>query len=130
MTHDLVCSILNNTEVGLSAISITDLSDGTFFAELKINSSKSGEKIVDSRPSDAIAVALRLDAPIFVADSVMNSAGLDEETEEEREYEKRSHSKGVSHKLLQEKLQKAIDEEEYEQAAVLRDKIMEMEKNI
>jgi len=130
MTHDLVCSILNNTEVGLSAISITDLSDGTFFAELKINSNKEGEKIIDSRPSDAIAVALRLDAPIFVADSVMNSAGLDEETEEEREFEKRSHSRGVSHKLLQEKLQKAIDEEEYEQAALLRDKIMEMEKNI
>ena len=48
----------------------------------------------------------------------------------EREKEKPFSPKGVSHKLLQEKLQKAIDEEEYEQAALLRDKIMEMEKNI
>ena len=60
----------------------------------------------------------------------MDSAGLDEETEEEREFEKRSNSRGVSHKLLQEKLQKAIDEEEYEKAALLRDKIMEMEKKV
>ena len=60
----------------------------------------------------------------------MDSAGLDEETEEEREVEKCSVSRGVSHKFLQEKLQKAIDEEEYEQAALLRDKIMEMEKKV
>ncbi len=128
MTHDLVCKILIETNVGLSAVSITDLSDGTFFAEMKINSNSTGEKIIDSRPSDAIAVALRLDAPIFVAVSVMDVAGLEEETEEDREFEESSYSRGLSQKMLQEKLQKAIDEEEYEQAAIIRDKIMEIEK--
>ncbi|MFQ6608141.1 MAG: bifunctional nuclease domain-containing protein [Fidelibacterota bacterium] len=128
MTHDLVCSILIETNAGLSAVSITDLSDGTFFAEMKINSKSTGERTVDSRPSDAIAVALRLDAPIFVAESVMDAAGLEEDVEEEQNFDSRSRPRGLTHKILQEKLQKAIDEEEYEQAAILRDKIMELEK--
>jgi len=66
MTHDLIKNILNDLGVRIGRIIITDLKDNTFYAAIGLVSGD-GEILVDSRPSDAIAVAIRCNAPIFVS---------------------------------------------------------------
>jgi len=66
MTHDLIKNILNDLGARIGRIIITDLKDNTFYAAIGI-ASGDGEMLVDSRPSDAIAVAIRCNAPIFVS---------------------------------------------------------------
>ncbi len=66
MTHDLIKNILNDLGTRIGRIIITDLKDNTFYAAIGLVSGD-GEILVDSRPSDAIAVAIRCNAPIFVS---------------------------------------------------------------
>ena len=66
MTHDLIKNILNDLATRIGRIIITDLKDNTFYAAIGLVSGD-GEILVDSRPSDAIAVAIRCNAPIFVS---------------------------------------------------------------
>jgi len=73
MTHDLMRAMLTHLTVSVSRIVVTDLQNGTYFAEIHLKT-KSAEVIVDSRPSDAIALALRTEAPIFVEDKVAAAA--------------------------------------------------------
>ena len=73
MTHDLIKNILNELKVKVEKIEVTDLADNTFYANIHFDFG--GRKIVmDSRPSDAIAVALRTDAPIYVEKKVMEKS--------------------------------------------------------
>jgi uncharacterized protein len=73
MTHDLIKNILEAIEARLLKIVVTDLRENTFFAELHLQVGE-GEYTVDSRPSDAIALALRVAAPIFVNEEVVRKA--------------------------------------------------------
>jgi bifunctional DNase/RNase len=75
MTHDLTRNLIQNLNGALERVVISELRDETFFAVLWL---RQGEEIVmvDSRPSDAIALALRFDCPIYVAEKVMESARL------------------------------------------------------
>ena len=73
MTHDLMKQILDTFQVSLKRVVINDLKENTFFANLYLNV-EGKELIVDSRPSDAIALAVRVKAPIFVAESVIEAA--------------------------------------------------------
>lgn len=74
MTHDLAASLLTGLGGLLRRVQITRVVQGTFHAELQIN--RHGSNIVvDARPSDAIAIALRLGAPIFVAESLLDDDG-------------------------------------------------------
>ena len=73
MTHDLIKNILEETEATVLRIVINDLKDNTFYAEIYL-SLNGNEVAIDSRPSDAIALALRVDAPIFVAKKVLDEA--------------------------------------------------------
>jgi bifunctional DNase/RNase len=87
MTHDLLKNILTEIEAEVQRIVVSDLRDNTFYAMIYLD--RDGETIaIDARPSDAIALALRTRAPIFVEDSVVESAkGLDlskESTDSER----------------------------------------------
>ncbi len=81
MTHDLVQSIISSLGATVGRVIVSDLSNDTFYAKIIIQSNGSQIEI-DSRPSDAIALAVRTDAPIFAADSVVEKAGveMDEET--------------------------------------------------
>jgi len=79
MTHDLMCNIINSLEGKLVQVDICDLRDSTFYAELVVDRN-SGELRIDARPSDAIAIAIRLNAPIFVADHVLDEASQNRET--------------------------------------------------
>jgi hypothetical protein len=73
LTHDLIKNILETIEARLLKIVVTDLRENTFFAELHLQIGE-GEFTVDSRPSDAIALALRAAAPIFVNEEVVRKA--------------------------------------------------------
>ena len=70
MTHDLIKGLLNQLEIEVTKIVVTELRDNTFYAIIFL---QAGDKVitVDARPSDAIALALRADAPIFVTDEVL-----------------------------------------------------------
>ncbi|MCS6952830.1 MAG: bifunctional nuclease family protein [Bryobacterales bacterium] len=73
MTHDLIKTMLTGLGAGIRKVVVNDLKDDTFYAVIWLE--KDGELIsVDSRPSDALAIALRLDCPIYVEDSVLNSS--------------------------------------------------------
>ena len=73
MTHDLIKNILEETEATVLRIVVNDLKDNTFYAEIYL-SLNGNEVAIDSRPSDAIALALRVDAPIYVAKKVLEEA--------------------------------------------------------
>jgi len=125
LTHDLICDLIKGIDATLSAVRINHLDDGVFFAQMELNSQKLGERIIDARPSDAIAVALRMNAPILVAKEIINEAGVGQDTlVSEKKLVKKPK---LSLKALKVKLRDAIDEEEYEVAARLRDKISELE---
>jgi bifunctional DNase/RNase len=75
MTHDLIKSLLSGLHTGIRKVVVSELKDDTFYALIWLD--REGELIsVDSRPSDALALALRLDCPIFVDDSVLKSSKL------------------------------------------------------
>jgi hypothetical protein len=75
LTHDLTVNIVNELGASLERITVTELRDSTFFATLHVEID--GRTVeVDSRPSDAIAIAVRTDAPIFAADAVIEEAAV------------------------------------------------------
>ncbi|MFN2286344.1 MAG: bifunctional nuclease family protein [Anaerolineae bacterium] len=74
-THDLLVSLLDTLDANLLYIHINALADNTFFARLVLEVNAQTVE-VDSRPSDAIAIAVRLEAPIYVAEEVMEEAGV------------------------------------------------------
>jgi hypothetical protein len=84
MTHDLIKNILEHLGATVQQVTINDLRDNTFYAVIEI--SVNGNPImVDSRPSDAIAIALRVNAPIFVVEDVMNKAKSIDVSDEKEE---------------------------------------------
>lgn len=87
MTHDLLKDILTSTDVSVDRILINDLVDSTFYATIRMG--KEGRAIeVSSRPSDAIALAVRINAPIYADESVLEQAGIELKDEEETEVER------------------------------------------
>jgi uncharacterized protein len=74
LTHDLMVTLVETAHARVERVEVTELREGTFFAELAV-SGPSGERRVDSRPSDAIALAVRVDAPLYVASAVLDEAG-------------------------------------------------------
>lgn len=82
LTHDLMKNVLGELGAQLANVVITELREHTFYAELHLVTG-GGERVVSSRPSDAVALALRTSSPIFVAEAVLDEAGQVPETEEE-----------------------------------------------
>lgn len=73
MTHDLIRTVLTGLEAGVRKVVVSELKDDTFYAVIWLE--KNGQLIsIDSRPSDALALALRMDCPIYVEDAVLNSS--------------------------------------------------------
>jgi len=77
MSHDLMKSLLDTYKVHLQEIRIHDLVEGTFHAEILLEDGSGGIKLVDARPSDAIALSLRTDSPIFVAKKIIDEAAIE-----------------------------------------------------
>ncbi|HEY51310.1 MAG TPA: bifunctional nuclease family protein [Dehalococcoidia bacterium] len=81
LTHDLLSSVIDSLGAAIDSIIVSDLKSDTFYAKIILN--VDGEQMeIDSRPSDALALAVRTDAPIFAEEAVLDKAGilLDEET--------------------------------------------------
>jgi uncharacterized protein len=73
MTHDLLKNVLGELDAHVTRVVINDLRESTFFAQIRVNTA--GKTLeIDARPSDAIALALRVEAPIFVAQTVLDQA--------------------------------------------------------
>ena len=85
MTHDLLTNVLGELEAKIERISVTDLKENTFYAVITLARDGGGEIEIDSRPSDAIALAVRADAPIFAADAVIDEASIEFEGDEVEE---------------------------------------------
>ena len=86
MTHDLVTDILGQLDAQVTRITVTELRENTFYAQVTVQ--MDGTEIdVDSRPSDAIALAIRAEAPIYAADSVIEESAIEFEGEEVNEEE-------------------------------------------
>ena len=126
MTHDLFKSFLKKVNFVVNEILITDLKDGVFFSKIIISDSKQKFSI-DARPSDAIAIAIRYKASIFVSDKVLDDAGITfDETEVDKKVSDDSKIKTLkdfSVKELNKKLSESLAEENYEFAARVRDEI-------
>jgi bifunctional DNase/RNase len=86
LTHDLLLSVISNLGYRLERIEITKLEEGIFYALLHLHSDHNDQQI-DARPSDALALAISADAPIYVAQSVLDGAVVLSEEAEEKEKE-------------------------------------------
>ena len=84
MTHDLMKDMLTELGVGFERLDITALAEGTFYAELHLRR-PDGPLVISARPSDGIALAIRMGAPVFAAEAVIDEAGYTIDDEEERE---------------------------------------------
>ena len=131
LTHDLFKRFALHYDIELTEVVITRFLDGVFYSTLVC---KQGDDIslIDARPSDAIALAVRFHCPISAYENVVNEAGIEmeevkdiestdeEETEEETPVDTLDN---LNVEQLQKLLQMAIDEENYEKAAEIRDRI-------
>ncbi|WP_338218571.1 bifunctional nuclease family protein [Algoriphagus sp. oki45] len=136
MTHDLFKSFAESFHFQIDRILVSDMKEGVFYAKIICKSELTVVEI-DSRPSDAIAIAVRFNAPIFCAEKVMAEAAI-EFTEEDRKIAEKEEAKAPAQKVTTQKesslkdfsldklnqmLEKAINNEDYEKAARIRDEI-------
>ena len=139
LTHDLLKQVLDNLGAAVMEVVIDELRENTFYAKIILEVSALTNE-VDARPSDAIALAVRTQSPIYVAEKVMESAAFlpsEESGKEERisegnpgnKKEEVPKTKEAKIASLQNKLKEAIAAEEYEKAAKLRDDIQRLTNN-
>jgi len=137
MTHDLFKSFAHSFNFTVEEIVISDMKEGVFFA--KIVCTNGQERVeIDARPSDAIAIGLRFDADIYTFENILSEAGIvltDEADEEEEQEDKpvatsdappksfEDQLKDYGSEKLNQMLGEAIDEEDYEKAAKIRDEM-------
>ena len=147
LTHDLFITVLESLESSVNRVEITSLKEGTYYAKLILESSGS-EIVVDARPSDCLALAVRVKCPIYIDEAVVDEAGISVKMVEEKNRELKAEDTPVQPGEDQETpslpevssmppesemanlrklLDAAIEEENYEEAARLRDKIRELE---
>ncbi len=133
LTHDLLKQITDNLGAIVNEVIIDELRENTFFAKIIMEVSGLTQE-VDARPSDAIALAVRAEAPIYVAATVMDAAAFVPTEEDEIEEinpgisngsrkSKKPASKETKLAEMHDKLREAIEKEEYERAAIIRDDI-------
>jgi uncharacterized protein len=136
LTHDLLKHLIDNLGGNVTGVIVDELRENTFYAKIILEVSGLTNE-VDARPSDAIALAVRARAPIYVAESVMDSASFvpsdESETEtkvvENEDKDELPKSKEARLAALQDKLREAIETEEYERAAKIRDDIQKLTGN-
>jgi hypothetical protein len=140
LTHDLLITVMENLEASVNRVEITALREGTYYAKLILESSGS-EIAIDARPSDCLALAVRMKCPIYIDEAVVDEAGISVKMVEEKNREARQEESSEAPTIpempplaqeaemagLRKRLDAAIEEENYEEAARLRDRIRELE---
>ncbi len=138
LTHDLFKNILTILNCKVNKVIIDDYKDHSYYAKVFFESEDEHYQ-VDSRPSDAIALALKFEVPIYVESNIMDSYSIilkkekaDQESIEEinndPNYKERLINRKTEIEILKEKLRKAIEEERYEDAAFIRDELKKYEE--
>lgn len=132
MTHDLLRDCFEAMGAEVVDVVVDELREGTFFAKIRyVHDGEEGQ--LDARPSDAIALAVRAEAPVYVAPSVLEEAGIP--TEEEGATAPAGRAESVVEEpaaplsrveKMEQQLEKAIQDEDYEKAAQLRDEIAKL----
>lgn len=127
LTHDLFITMMEKVNATIERVDITELRDGTFYARIVL---KQGLKkiVIDSRPSDALGITARVHSPLYIAEAIVEEAGIAINliTEQEPSVEMPDLVE-IEKTRLEEELQKAVDDENYEEAARLRDKINQLQ---
>ncbi|MCG8480143.1 MAG: bifunctional nuclease family protein [Spirochaetales bacterium] len=133
MTHDLFISVLEKSNITVERVEITDLKDRTFYSRIIL---KQGLKriVVDSRPSDSLGIASRVHCPVYIAESIVDEAGVAVNLISDEEVQLQSGEDGsddtgpeIQRSQLEAALQRAVDEENYEEAARIRDELKELQ---
>jgi bifunctional DNase/RNase len=128
MTHDLMKVLLDTFGASLKRVEIVRFEGKTFYAQLRLSRGGVEMEPVDARPSDAIALALRCNAPIGVAEEVYEKGGVDLPEESQTALALPHPVLDPRHQLDSE-MKKAIEEERYEDAARIRDQIKELDQH-
>ena len=144
LTHDLFKNFAMSYKIEITEVIIYNLKEGVFFSKL-ICTDGSAEKEIDARTSDAIAMAVRFNCPIYTYEWILSQAGvamddeslpIDEPKEKPKEKEKEKERRktpaefaSLSEEELKESLMKAIDEEAYELASKIRDELNKRKKS-
>ena len=132
LTHDLLKNVLNTIHIAINRIIVNDLRENTYFALIELQTNGDSTDI-DARPSDAIALALRMGAPIYVDEMVMQKAAISESDTVKDEQEKLAEedlSPADRLEQLNLELLRAVEDERYEEAAKLRDAIREFKAKL
>ena len=126
ITHDLTVNLLDSVGVSIESVIISELKENTYYAIIRLQKDLETMEI-DARPSDAIALAVRLGTNIFVDETVMDQAAYipEEKESDDKNYLFKSAADNIDE--LKEQLKKAVDSEEYEKAARIRDQIKKLE---
>ena len=124
LTYDLFHNLLQSSGATVEKVEITELKENTFYALVHLET-PNGSTQVDARPSDAIALALKTEAPIFVAEEVFTEAGMRGEVAESDTKPPTSEDRLME---LNRRLKEAVEKEEYEEAARIRDEIKVLER--
>jgi hypothetical protein len=141
LTHDLFKTFSDTFDINIKEVIIHKLVDGVFFSSL-ICEREGKEEVIDTRTSDAIAIAVRFNAPIYTYENILDKAGIYLKVEEEMAFEKKQESTEITIKLddalekdtknifssltlkeLNIQLNNAVTDENYELAAKIRDEI-------
>ena len=139
LTHDLFTKFVNSTHYTLESVIIYQIIDGVFFSNLNFKNTENGEELIlDARTSDAVAMAVRFDAPIYTTEQVLNEAGIlleiDNNNElpepEEASESETSDLKKLSTEELQILLDDAVREEDYDAAMEIQEELKRRNKKI
>ena len=129
LTHDTWVNMLKEMNVNIEKVLIHRLVNGVFFASIYSVDENGKQLIFDSRPSDAVALAVRLECPIYAIESLLKQAGITPQEEQEADAteagaeEKLDNPEEQSREELEQSLKEAVENEDYELAARLRDKL-------
>ena len=124
LSHDLFKNMLQLLDCTITRIIITDLVESTFYAKIYLKNEKENFQI-DSRPSDAIALALRFKAPIFISKAVLEIASINIDNQTPKIKDQQVDTVGQ----LKSELEQAVTEERYEDAAKIRDELKKLQND-
>ena len=141
LTHDLFTKFVTSTHYTLESVIIYQIIDGVFFSNLNFKSITSGEElIIDARTSDAVAMAVRFDAPIYTTEQVLNEAGIlleienndsnSSKTEETDEHEEDTDLTKLHIDELNALLEDVVKSEDYDTAMIIQNEINRRNKKI
>jgi uncharacterized protein len=129
LTHDLFINIFKQLKTIILRIEINSLKNGTFFARIILKSGKN-ELTIDCRPSDALGLAVRKKCQIFIDEEIIDEAGIPVSSITNKTVETNDELKKTEIKMLKLELEKAVEIEDYEEAARIRDRIAKLENDI